>query len=34
MDGDDLELVVEALKRDLGDRRLESLLAGEDDIDY
>jgi len=34
MEGDDLDLIIEALKRDLEERRLESLLLGEDDVDY
>ena len=34
MEGDDLELVIGALKRDLEARRLESLLSGEEAIDY
>ena len=34
MEGDDFELVIGALKRDLDARRLESLLLGDEDIDY
>jgi protein subunit release factor A len=34
MEGDDLELVIGALKKDLEERRLESLLLDGDDIDY
>ena len=34
LEGDDLDIVIEALKRDLNERRLESLLFGEEDVDY
>ena len=34
MEGDGLEMVIHALKQDLKERRLESLLQGEEDIDY
>jgi hypothetical protein len=34
LNGDGLSLVIDELKRDLADRRLESLLRGDDDVDY